>query len=142
MSTAISDFKCDLGRYLASGDEDDFERVAIDLWRSGVRGKLTIAAKSFRTHGIWALADYRFGRLVRERGIRPLLPVSVIWHVAVESLTGISISYGATIGRGFYIGHLSGIVIGSGVVIGRWCNISQGSPSVPRQDVVRQAAPA
>jgi serine O-acetyltransferase len=39
---------------------------------------------------------------------------------------GISIPYGADIGKGFFIGHFGGIVINEDVKIGRNCNISHG----------------
>lgn len=39
---------------------------------------------------------------------------------------GIQISYTASIGPGFYIGHFGNIVVGGGAIIGPNCNISQG----------------
>lgn len=39
---------------------------------------------------------------------------------------GIQISYAATIGPGFYIGHFGTIVISPAAVIGKNCNVSQG----------------
>jgi serine O-acetyltransferase len=39
---------------------------------------------------------------------------------------GIDISFDAVIGKGFYVGHYGGIIIGEGVMIGENCNISQG----------------
>jgi serine O-acetyltransferase len=44
----------------------------------------------------------------------------------IEILTGISIPFTARIGKGLYIGHFGGIIIGSSVVIGKYCNISHG----------------
>jgi len=39
---------------------------------------------------------------------------------------GISISYRTAIGKGFYIGHFSGIIVTPEAIIGDNCNISQG----------------
>jgi serine O-acetyltransferase len=44
----------------------------------------------------------------------------------IEVTCGISISFSAQIGEGFYIGHFGGIFIHKDVTIGKYCNISQG----------------
>lgn len=93
-------------------------------------GKTSTIARSLLTHqGTWAVIDYRFRRRLRAvpgpLGV-PLLAVAALSRKVIEISTGISISSGAEIGPGFYIGHFSGIVVGRGVHIGENCNISQG----------------
>jgi serine O-acetyltransferase len=79
--------------------------------------------------GTWAVVEYRFRRAIRAAPVPfggPLKVVAVISRKAIEILTGISLSSGAEIGPGLYIGHFSGIVVGRGVRIGENCNLSQG----------------
>ncbi|MDO7172708.1 serine O-acetyltransferase [Mariniflexile sp. AS56] len=81
--------------------------------------------------GLWALCVYRISNSIYNsrtpRFIKQLLLVfAVIWQKIIEILTGISISYTAQIGSGFYIGHFGGIIINASAIIGDNCNISQG----------------
>lgn len=79
--------------------------------------------------GTWAVVEYRFRRSIRSVGgplAAPLKAVAAVSRKLIEILTGISISSGAEIGPGFYIGHFSGIVVGHGVRVGEDFSISQG----------------
>ncbi len=73
--------------------------------------------------GFYAVMIYRFSNLLYRLGV-PILP-RVISEYA-HSRTGIDIHPGATIGKGFYIDHGTGIVIGETTVIGRNVKIYQG----------------
>lgn len=81
-----------------------------------------------QNQGIWALACYRFSHEVHAHGRGGWMrrTVAFAWQTIVEMTTGISINPHAVIGRGFYIGHFSGIFIGGDVRIGDRCAISQG----------------
>lgn len=84
------------------------------------------------TQGIWALAVYRLGSWCVERKgsarllARLILPLVTILQKITEICTGISIAFTTRIGKGFYIGHFGGIILGREVVLGEYCNISQG----------------
>lgn len=79
--------------------------------------------------GAWASVDYRFARWAHQRSgpaRRAAKLVSVVIHKWVETTAGISISPGARIDAGLYIGHFGGIIVGPDVTIGERCNLSQG----------------
>ena len=81
--------------------------------------------------GLWALCVYRVSNSIYNSKMpnflkQILLSFAVLWQKMIEILTGISISYAAQIGPGFYIGHFGGIIINASSVIGNNCNISQG----------------
>ena len=71
----LSDLRADFERYR----ELDRSRPAPLLW--------------VRNQGLWALAEHRFGRWVRDAGgpWRALVPLSLVWHMLIEITTGISI---------------------------------------------------
>ncbi len=73
--------------------------------------------------GFYAVAIYRIAHVIHSLGI-PILP-RVISEYA-HSKTGIDIHPGAKIGRGFYIDHGTGVVIGETCVIGKNVKIYQG----------------
>jgi len=73
--------------------------------------------------GFYAVMVHRFASVLHRLGV-PILP-RVLSEYA-HSVTGIDIHPGATIGRGFYIDHGTGIVIGETCVIGRNVRIYQG----------------
>ena len=79
--------------------------------------------------GLWACAEYRFGVWARREAPAPIRPVavflSIFTHLVVESLTGISISPGARIGPGLYIGHFGSIIVNKGAALGAGCTLSQ-----------------
>ena len=73
--------------------------------------------------GFYAIAIYRISNILFRLGI-PILP-RVISEYA-HSKTGIDLHPGASIGRGFYIDHGTGVVIGETTVIGENVKIYQG----------------
>lgn len=80
--------------------------------------------------GLQATVVYRIGNKIYQPGtggiFRPFLMVMYFMMQRwIEITTGISISPRATIGKGFYIGHFGGVVIGP-VQIGEHCNVSHG----------------
>src|SRR6185503_20503328 len=86
------------------------------------------AAKSydgviFAFPAIFAITIYRIAHELHLQGI-PLLPRIMTEHA--KSLTGIDIHPGATIGKGFFIDHGTGVVIGETTNIGNNVKIYQG----------------
>jgi serine O-acetyltransferase len=73
--------------------------------------------------GFYALTVHRMAHALHLLGV-PLLPrmMSEWSHRA----TGIDIHPGATIGKGFFIDHGTGVVIGETVTIGEFCKVYQG----------------
>jgi serine O-acetyltransferase len=83
------------------------------------------------TQGIWATIVFRCGSWCHRNKKRlkfpgVMLPFLTILQKMIEIMTGITLPFTATIGKGLYIGHHSGIIIGPDIVIGSYCNISQG----------------
>jgi serine O-acetyltransferase len=86
------------------------------------------AAKSydeviFAYPAIFAITIYRIAHELHLQGI-PLLPRIMTEHA--KSLTGIDIHPGATIGKGFFIDHGTGVVIGETTNIGDNVKLYQG----------------
>jgi len=73
--------------------------------------------------GLHALVAYRLAHALHERGI-PFLP-RFIAHLS-RFFTGIDIHPGAQIGRGVFIDHGMGVVIGETAIVGDYCLIYQG----------------
>jgi serine O-acetyltransferase len=73
--------------------------------------------------GFHALVIHRFGHWLYVLGV-PLLP-RLISHLA-RFLTGIEIHPGATIGKGVFIDHGMGVVIGETAIVGEYTLIYQG----------------
>jgi serine O-acetyltransferase len=73
--------------------------------------------------GLQALAFYRFAHQLQALNL-PFVP-RLISHSA-RCLTGIEIHPGATIGRGVFIDHGMGVVIGETAIIGNYALIYQG----------------
>lgn len=73
--------------------------------------------------GLQALVCYRIAHWLRGIGI-PFLP-RLISHIA-RFLTGIEIHPGATIGKGVFIDHGMGVVIGETAIVGDYTLIYQG----------------
>jgi serine O-acetyltransferase len=89
----------------------------------------TVARALVCEMGTWAVVEYRLRCAIRTAPAPFDKPARVLGGATrklIEILTGISISSGAVIGPGLYIGHFSGIVVGRGVRIGENCNLSQG----------------
>jgi serine O-acetyltransferase len=86
------------------------------------------AAKSideviFAYPAIFAITIYRLANELHLQGI-PLLPRIMTEHA--KSVTGIDIHPGATIGKGFFIDHGTGVVIGETTIIGDRVKLYQG----------------
>ena len=73
--------------------------------------------------GLMAVATHRVAHVLYEEGVH-LLPR--VMSEYAHSRTGIDIHPGATIGRGFFIDHGTGVVIGETCVIGRNVKLYQG----------------
>ena len=84
------------------------------------------AAVTFATQpGLLATAHYRFGHWAqKQRGLKGTVSraLHLLGRRPVEVLTGISILPTAHIGRGLYIAHFGGVVVGP-CVIGENCNL-------------------
>ena len=85
----------------------------------------------FLTQGFWAIFQYRIAHSiyvnVRWKPLRfVVMTFIMIWKKVIEIMTGISIPASVVIGKSFYIGHFSGIMINANAIIGNNCNISQG----------------
>jgi serine O-acetyltransferase len=94
-----------------------------DLARCGPRAWL-------REQSLWAIAVYRYGRLVQDRsgGLRGRLRLKVAWglQALVETVTGISLPFGVEAGPGLRIHHFGGVFIHNDVRLGRNCTLRQG----------------
>jgi serine O-acetyltransferase len=73
--------------------------------------------------GFRAILVHRLAHALHRAGV-PLIPRMMA--EAVHSETGIDIHPGAEIGRGFFIDHGTGVVIGETTEIGEFCKIYQG----------------
>lgn len=73
--------------------------------------------------GLHALLIYRLAHVMNSRGLK--FPARALSQFA-KFITGIEIHPGATIGKGLFIDHGSGVVIGETAVIGDNCTIYQG----------------
>ncbi len=73
--------------------------------------------------GLHALWMHRIANYIHRRGV-PLLPR--LLSMLARAVTGIEIHQGATIGRGFFIDHGMGVVIGETCEIGENVTIFQG----------------
>lgn len=86
-------------------------------WSCFIRGYFLIPGFRFMVWLRFATAMYNN---------KPLgwIPWLILRHYSY--LFGIDIPRGSQIGKGFYIGHFSGIVVSPSAIIGDNCNISQG----------------
>ncbi len=73
--------------------------------------------------GFYALAVHRAAHLLFEQGVA-LLPRLLAEHA--HERTGIDVHPGATLGRGMFIDHGTGVVIGATAVVGNRVRIYQG----------------
>ena len=117
-------------RYLSSLDDT----TAPGVEHTGGTGAMATLRAFVLCKGLQASVVYRVGHaLYRWQPRGPVARVARIGgrllHFAatrfVEMTTGISIAERATIGRGLYIGHFGGVIIGV-VTLGDNCNISHG----------------
>lgn len=80
-----------------------------------LRGKLFAIPELLTYQGLWAITFHRLAHFIRALGI-PFVP-RLLSQVS-RFLTGIEIHPGASIGRGFFIDHGSGVVIGETAEMG------------------------
>ncbi|MBE6541108.1 MAG: serine O-acetyltransferase [Ruminococcaceae bacterium] len=73
--------------------------------------------------GVHALIMYRLAHALHKNGMK--FPARAVSQFA-KFLTGIEIHPGATIGKGLFIDHGSGVVIGETAIVGDYCTIYQG----------------
>ncbi len=73
--------------------------------------------------GLQALILHRFSHWLHNMGL-PLIP-RIMSHFG-RALTGIEIHPGATIGKGVFIDHGMGVVLGETAILGDYCLIYQG----------------
>ncbi|MBR5446303.1 MAG: serine O-acetyltransferase [Clostridia bacterium] len=73
--------------------------------------------------GVHALLFYRIAHMLNDKGLS--LSARAVSQLA-RFLTGIEIHPGATIGKGLFIDHGAGVVIGETAIIGDYCTIYQG----------------
>lgn len=126
--------RSDVDRYRYMMSIDDTTATAVDDSRVGGTGLLKTLRAVVLCKGLQATVVYRIGHaLFRWQPTGPvgrtLRVGGRLLHFAatrfVEMTTGISIAERATIGRGLYIGHFGGVIIGV-VTLGDNCNISHG----------------
>lgn len=108
----FDNFKADIDRYVAYTGQSRLKLLLL-------------------TQGLWATADYRYNRWVflkvRIPVVRQLMRLfGLLWHKSTQMYTGIDLPFTAVIGKGLYIGHFGGIIVGEGVQIGEKCNLSHG----------------
>lgn len=108
----FDNFKADMDRYVAYSGRSRLMELLL-------------------SQGLWATMHYRFARWIHTRVRIPIVRqmlklISLVWRRSIQMTTGIDLPEGADIGRGLYIGHFGGIIVGDGVKIGETCNISQG----------------
>jgi serine O-acetyltransferase len=113
--TAFRLMKSDIERYSYLQDKDRHSRLA------GLRAFVLC-------QGLQASMVYRIGqKIYHPTSSNVLRYVSFVAYFMaqrwMEATTGISLNPRANIGKGFYIGHFGGIIIGK-VTIGENCNIS------------------
>ena len=80
-----------------------------------LRGKPLAFLELLTYAGLWAITGHRVAHLLYQMKI-PLLPR--LLSQTVRFLTGVEIHPGARIGRGFFIDHGNGVVIGETAEIG------------------------
>ena len=87
--------------------------------------------KSFlREQSLWAIWVYRYGRRIARMkdGVGKTVATKWYWlmHRIVETVTGIGLPQGCTIGPGLRIWHFGGIFVHPNAVIGKHCTLRHG----------------
>lgn len=113
---------CDHLRRLATG----LENIAYDINQIKERDPAALNSMEvlFLYSGFHALVFHRAAHLLHTNGM-PMTARAVSQYA--KFLTGIEIHPAATIGRGLFIDHGTGVVIGETAVIGDNCTIYQGA---------------
>lgn len=98
--------------------------------RALVREDFAVHGRDWSKPGFRAVAVYRFGIWARTRRSGALRFIAALVHRYVNrfvrNVYGIEISFNATIGRRFCVGHQGGIIVHQFAVIGDDCIIRQG----------------
>lgn len=111
-----------------------FEQIKSDLdvyaYRRGLPSGFLVLVPLFNMT-TWPIIQYRMHHWVHNRIHLPVLRhffliFCNILKMIVVAVTGVTISERATIGKGFYIAHLTNIVISHNSVIGQYASIHQG----------------
>lgn len=107
-----------------------FDNVKADIGRYTAYSGCSRLRALLSCYGLWATMEYRYSRWVhkgvRVPIVRQLLKLfGLFWHRTIHFSVGIDLPETADIGRGLYIGHFGGIIVGDGVKIGENCNLSQ-----------------
>ena len=110
-----------------------FENLKSDIQRYTKDSKGLFDKNNFYLlfeQGLWAIVIYRFGRWVGTIKI-PLVShvlkiIAFLLFKLMEILTGISLPASAQIGKGFYVGHFSNIILHSDVKMGENCSVGPG----------------
>lgn len=79
----------------------------------------------------WAIGIYRFGNWITKSCRLPIIKqiLFIVYFILkrfTEILTGIEIAHDAEIGKGLFIGHLGGIIIGTNSIIGDHASFHEG----------------
>jgi serine O-acetyltransferase len=106
------------------------EDLDVCAYRLGLPKWSTILM-TFLYPATWAIGVYRFGNWIIMKCKMPVIKQTLFLLYFIlkrisEMLTGIEIAHNAEIGKGLFIGHLSGIVIGHGSKIGNYSSFHQG----------------
>lgn len=85
----------------------------------------------WREQSLWAVAWFRLGSALQQSALpRPLKRIALIpWWLGfrlIETITGVSLPIGATIGGGLRIWHFGNVFVNANAVIGRNCTLRQG----------------
>lgn len=112
---------CDHLRRLALG----LENIAYDVNQIKERDPAALSSMEvvFLYSGFHALVFHRAAHVLHENGLK--MTARALSQYA-KLLTGVEIHPGATIGKGLFIDHGAGVVIGETAVIGDNCTIYQG----------------
>lgn len=116
-----------IGDKMFSAFFDDLDSYA---YRLGAP-KLLSPIMLFLYPATWSIGVYRFGNWVTKKINVPIVRqllfiVYFFFKRLTEILTGIEIAHNADIGRGLFIGHLGGVIIGHSSVIGKNASFHEG----------------
>ena len=91
--------------------------------KGGGTGRVSDVLDVLTIPGFWAVALWRVGNALHERGLRPL---SRLAYVADMVLFGADLPAGAVVGPGLVMPHPVGVAMASDVVLGSRCRVMRG----------------
>jgi len=100
----------------------------LKTYRLASGGKLKKIISCYRTPGVHAITNVRFGQWIKKQNILIKLLLQPFYYLQfylIRTRWGIEIPAATQIGKGFYIGHFGGIIISPHTIIGKNVNISQ-----------------